>query len=63
MENEFLQLTIYNLTGGVRVPKIDFIRTVPESVGLSSENICGTVILEHMRKVRTVFCPDFLAQL
>ena len=22
----------------------------------------STVILEHMRKVRTVFCPDFLAQ-
>lgn len=43
MENEFLQLTIYNLTGGVRVPKIDFIRTVPESVGLSSENICEFV--------------------
>ena len=40
MENEFLQLTIYNLTGGVRVSKIDFIRTVPESVGLSSEKIC-----------------------
>ena len=43
MENEFLQLIIYNLTGGVRVSKIDFIRAVPESVGLSSGNICEFV--------------------
>ena len=31
------------MLGGIRVPKIDFMRAVPESVGLSSENICEFV--------------------